>query len=336
MRHIAKLKNQAGFTLVELALVMAITGVVLGAAIGFAIPLMETANQLSTVEKMKKVESALALYAVQNYRVPCPAVPIRTTTNPIPNGFGYERNNGSPHPSRCGDSANALRGIVPFKTLGLPEDIVKDAWGNYFTYAINPFFALPPSTTAASIHARCRTKEWLYKITEAPRYKSRNAAKAGFCCPGKPAPTLYDFNSNLYVRDDTGNDVLFRSRNYDMTGVNEVGIINGFASGYEDFDNPTAYVPVEETPVGVVYVLISHGKNGSRTAFNGRVNSRDFVPSSATSPCEAENANDNTGDRIYRDCELAEDVSVNPNDDITLWRTQDMMFASEGQSCATP
>ena len=339
--------NQKGFTLVEIALVMAIIGVITAASIRFAVPLIETANHLSTTEKMNKVAEALALYAVENNRIPCPAVPVTTTANPFSDGFGYEQNNGTAQPaaaSRCGTASNALRGIVPFKTLEIPEDFIKDAWGNYFTYAVSPAFTLPTSAGSGSVHARCRTREWFYQLTRSPTYRHRNPAKAAFCCPGDTVSTA-GTTSNLIVRDNANNDVLFRSRNRPMTGSNEVGsasalipnVYNDMADpGYNPSSNPDRFIPVSWTPLGVAYVLVSHGRNGANTGFNGTANIRGTIPSSATSPCEEENANDATGDRIYRDCELSEDTATNANDDLTLWRTQDMIFASEGQSCATP
>lgn len=331
--------SQKGFTLVEIALVMAIIGVITGASVRFALPLMETANHLSTTEKMNKISEALSLYAVENNRVPCPAIPIDTTNNPFAGGFGFEQNNGTEQPlaaSRCGASATSWRGIVPFKTLGLSEEMIRDAWGNYFTYAVSPAFTLPTQSGMTAVHARCRTREWFYQTSDSPSYRHRNPAKASFCCPGDTVSNTA-MATNLIVRDTANNDVLFRSRNRSMSGTNEVGAANGTSPVvYEDMDDPEEFVPIDQTPLGVVFVLVSHGKNGAGTGFNGTSNTRGSVPVAATHACEEENANDATGDRIYRDCEIAEDASANANDDYTLWRTQDMMFASEGQSCATP
>lgn len=334
--------SQKGFTLLEMALVMGIIGVVAVASVKFAIPLVETANHLSTTEKMKKIDTALSLYAIENNRVPCPAIPLTTTSNPFSEGFGYEQNNGTAQPnptSLCGSSPAAFRGIVPFKTLGLSEDIAKDAWGNYFTYATSPFFAQPVSQLAQNVHARCRTTEWYYKTAEggsptSSQYRHRNPAKAAFCCSATPPGGLFNFN--LFVRDDNNQNVLSRDRNYAMANTGEVASAVSSTANIYNLADPARYVPIDQTPLGIVFVLISHGKNGASAAFNVNTGVREIVPSATTNPCEEENADDATGDRIYRDCELSEDTETNANDDFTLWRTQDMMFASEGQSCATP
>lgn len=334
MIHASTSSSQKGFTLLEMSIVVAIVGLITVVSIRIALPLLDMAHRMETTEKMKKIQEALAVYAVQNYRIPCPGVPVETTANPVSNGFGYEKNNGIALPnaaSRCGTNpAIDWRGIVPFKTLGIPSDTIRDAWGNYFTYAVSPAFTLPSAGAQTSVQANCRTREWFYMTSDAstPTYKSRNAAKAGFCCPGDG---VMGSSTNLRIRDSSNQETPYRSRIRNMAS-------NEAASVDTPYQNFTAYVPIEQTPVGVVYTIVSHGPNGGATAFDGISNSRSIIPSATTNICENSNADETSegGSRTYRDCLIAEDVDMNQNDDIVVWQTQDMIFASENQSCAVP
>lgn len=334
MRKLFAPNSQNGFTLVEMAIVLLIVGVITVACIRMALPLLDMARRMETTEKIEKIQEALALYAIQNYRIPCPGDPVENTANPFSNGFGFEKNNGIALPnaaSRCGiGAATAWRGVVPFETLGIPRDMARDAWGNYFTYAVSPAFTLPSAAAQTSVQARCRTREWFYMTadTSTPTYKSRNAPKAGFCCPGDG---VMGSATNLRIRDGANQTIPYRSRIRNMA-ANEAASVD---TPYQNFNS---YVPLEETPVGIAYVIVSHGPNGAATAFDGLSDSRSEIPSSSTRVCENQNADESSesGSRTYRDCPIAEDVVTNLNDDIVAWQTQDMIFASENQSCAVP
>ena len=116
----------AGFTRVEVAIVIGIFGLLTVAAIQYAMPLFTRAREIETMEKMARIERAVAAYAVKNMRVPCPAVPNRGTTNPP---YGFERGSGAngDQIGSCAGAANAT-GLVPFATLGLSEDDVIDGY----------------------------------------------------------------------------------------------------------------------------------------------------------------------------------------------------------------
>src|SRR5579871_1685853 len=90
---------------------------------------------------MANIARALDDYAAQNLRVPCPAIPDIKSTNPP---FGFEagsRTSGNSVPTDCGADPARWEGIVPFRTLNIPADWIKDAAGYYITYAISPAFS---------------------------------------------------------------------------------------------------------------------------------------------------------------------------------------------------
>lgn len=325
--------NQRGFTLIELAIVIGITGVILVMAAGFALPLMQTAKRIETEEKIEKVSRALAFYAIRNNRLPCPAVPDRGTGNPP---FGYERGSGAAGnaiPDDCGMTRTDWNGIVPFATIGLTESDVTDGYGNPFTYGVSPAFAQDTSEDL-DVHPRCRTREWFYQDGEdVDDLLPKNPAKARFCCPGE---NPYAPGTDIIVRDAADNSVLSFVREADEADnplPNPSRSMTG--NSYDPADQPFAlepnvFVSLTDRPVAVNYVLVSHGENG-RGAFTP-VNGGQRPGVAGT--LEEENHN---LDNVYRDIMDADNLPAGQEfDDIVLWRTQDLIFAENKQSCVVP
>jgi prepilin-type N-terminal cleavage/methylation domain-containing protein len=118
-----------GFTLVELAMVLMIVGLLLG---GLIVPLsaqMEQRRATETQKSLEEIREALVGYAVINGQFPCPADPT------IPTGGA---NAGTPRAGTPPCTASNSTGVVPWVTLGVNET---DAWGNRFTYRLTPEFA---------------------------------------------------------------------------------------------------------------------------------------------------------------------------------------------------
>jgi prepilin-type N-terminal cleavage/methylation domain-containing protein len=118
-----------GFTLVELAVVLAIIGLVLGALM---VPLSTQIDQNRINETQKQLDvirEALLGFAVANGRLPCPATP--GTANTVA-GAGTE--------ARAAGACTLAgsEGVLPWATLGISET---DAWQGRFTYRVTPAFA---------------------------------------------------------------------------------------------------------------------------------------------------------------------------------------------------
>ena len=125
------MRRARGFTLVELAVALAVIGLLLGMLI---VPLNAQIDQQRINDARKQlalVNEALVGFAVANGRLPCPATPGTANTTA---GAGTENKPGA----ACG----ITHGVVPWATLGLPET---DPWGWRFTYRVTGEFANDPA-----------------------------------------------------------------------------------------------------------------------------------------------------------------------------------------------
>lgn len=116
-----------GFTLIEVALVLLITGLLLG---GLLMPFsarMASQQRQATQAQLDEAREALLGYVLATGRLPCPADPALASTQ---KGAGVAR-----IPPCTG---NLSSGVLPWATLGLRET---DAWGNRLSYRVSSDFA---------------------------------------------------------------------------------------------------------------------------------------------------------------------------------------------------
>lgn len=120
-------KNISGFSLVEMAIVLAIIALLLGGLLPTLSAQRESQRISETRKQLDEIQQALVGYAIINGRLPCPADPAITAGQ---TGAGIERT----PPCTGGNST----GVLPWATLGVNET---DAWGNRYTYRVSSDFA---------------------------------------------------------------------------------------------------------------------------------------------------------------------------------------------------
>lgn len=151
-------EKKSGFTLIELALVLAILSLVVAGIAQVAGQTIrhKKADEIKT--KMGAIEMALYDFRQRNGRLPCPADGTLAVSN---QNFGQETipagdcTNGSTYTSghspgnaqsanffdgtsKAGSPNNyTVAGIVPVRALGLPDDDAFDPWGGAFFYVVD-------------------------------------------------------------------------------------------------------------------------------------------------------------------------------------------------------
>ena len=127
------MKNVNGFSLVEMAIVLVIVGLLLGGGLTIFTTQQELRHVQETTALLNEARDALIGFAITNGRLPCPA-PATTATGAA--GAGLE-----PTPILAGGCANNA-GVLPWATLGINET---DAWGNRYTYRVTQGFTATAS-----------------------------------------------------------------------------------------------------------------------------------------------------------------------------------------------
>ncbi|MBU6474808.1 MAG: type II secretion system protein [Alphaproteobacteria bacterium] len=146
----------AGFTLLEVAIVLIIGGLLIAAAASMLLSYMKESRIITTQSRMTEIDNALIAYLTINNALPCPAsfTDTQDTTT-----FGRELTDTTAYSGAnadCYQNAGAATGTfrttgrisgtnttgyivigaVPVRTLNLPDTDIADAWGDRFTYAV--------------------------------------------------------------------------------------------------------------------------------------------------------------------------------------------------------
>lgn len=131
-----------GFTLAETAVVMAILGLVLPMIWAAVSARLAQSKIDASKTNMEAIKQALQRYVAQTGRMPCPAAVNLPPTAPA---FGTERvpvanNNpcaGAGVTTIGAPPLRSYRGLVPWRTLGLPESTALDGYDRYITYYVS-------------------------------------------------------------------------------------------------------------------------------------------------------------------------------------------------------
>ncbi|NYE60474.1 prepilin-type N-terminal cleavage/methylation domain-containing protein [Duganella sp. 1224] len=120
MNHRTTRRRQSGFTLVEIAIVLLIVGLMIGGLMAPLSSQIEQRHVTDTKRAMEEAREALFGFALRNGYLPCPAI---SSTN------GLE--------DRVGNLCNKRYGYLPWATLGVGR---LDGWGRLMGYSVTPAF----------------------------------------------------------------------------------------------------------------------------------------------------------------------------------------------------
>ena len=129
--------HKHGFTLVEIAIVIFILGLMIAGLVGPFEVQMEARYRRETLDMMNDAADALYGYALTNRRLPCRDSDGDGLPNP-------------PYDSTIKANATCTpdNGFLPWSKLGVSQG---DAWGNRFTYqVVNPTYTWPAQDTACN------------------------------------------------------------------------------------------------------------------------------------------------------------------------------------------
>ncbi|MGZ5572881.1 MAG: type II secretion system protein [Usitatibacter sp.] len=151
------MRKSRGFTLIEIAFVLVIVGMIVALFASVTSTLLASQRRQATTAHLAAVDAALVQFVVQNQRLPCPAAGTRpSVTDPL---AGTEN-------SPC--ALSQATGVVPWKALGMAEQDATDGWGRRLTYRVastltavngmNMYWcdpAAPPGGAVAACVANC-------------------------------------------------------------------------------------------------------------------------------------------------------------------------------------
>ncbi len=140
--------RQSGFTLLEMAITLAIAGILLSGLIITLSAQQESSREAETRRYLAQAREALYGFAMSNGRLPCPAV--STIASGAANA-GVER---APTATGCTGGGAAVGGVLPWATLGLSET---DAYGSRLSYRVDPTFARTATPARPTNQYGCAT-----------------------------------------------------------------------------------------------------------------------------------------------------------------------------------
>jgi prepilin-type N-terminal cleavage/methylation domain-containing protein len=141
--------NNFGFSLVEMSVVLLIISTILGSVIILTNQSQTKSKYQQTIDKIKVIDQTLIKYAMKSGELPCPA-PRTTALTDVTFGVATTTCNTtltSPADDGIGKDVGQVRiGVVPIRTLGLPDSYMFDAWGMRITYAVDKNLAIDDTT----------------------------------------------------------------------------------------------------------------------------------------------------------------------------------------------
>lgn len=117
-------KYLPGFSLIEVAIVLCIIGVISGLGFPFLNHYVKQKKALVTEDHLSTIIHSLSAFIMTHKRLPCPADPKASVSEK-----GTEQES-------CHFKKSFI-GIVPYRSLGIPEKMAQDGYNNWISYSVN-------------------------------------------------------------------------------------------------------------------------------------------------------------------------------------------------------
>jgi prepilin-type N-terminal cleavage/methylation domain-containing protein len=146
-----KQNHRNGFSLIELCIVMMISGLLLSGFLHVQSASQQKQRYDTTKMRLRDIRTALTLYVVTRGHLPCPASPSGdySADQCADSGAGPGKDVGryNINPTRMPTSPldEVWTGIIPMQELRFDREQIQDGWGNRFTYAVSRRLTLPSS-----------------------------------------------------------------------------------------------------------------------------------------------------------------------------------------------
>ncbi len=131
----------AGFSLLELSVVLLILSTIIGVGVSYVGLSVEKAQRDTTTQRMRAIQKALLDHRRAFHAIPCPSDITLAVTN---TAFGRGDIQENPEDPCDGatympnyQSGNNWVGGIPVRTLKLPDEYAFDGWGRRFTYVVD-------------------------------------------------------------------------------------------------------------------------------------------------------------------------------------------------------
>lgn len=129
-------KSSNGYSLIELSISLTIIALLITGGLGIVSKTSEAKRYRITSENIRKIEEALAAFEGTNMFLPCPAQGLSIESNAA---FGVAA---SYDTTTHGCSISSVSGVidqtgmVPVRTLNIPDSLAYDGWGHKLTYRL--------------------------------------------------------------------------------------------------------------------------------------------------------------------------------------------------------
>jgi len=282
-----------GFSLLELAIVMLIGGMMMSSLISLMNSVASNSKSRANIDKLNSVKLSFTQFFQKNNRLPCPANPTLDSTNPqygvesinqstglcdytltlqgvsIDAGFKNHILSGSKITRLGVDQVSyamqdtikhkIIFGTIPFKTLGVSQNYMYDEYNNKITYitaqgyATNRFISTSPMYKKMS-WTRIALPSKFYQTKQiCSMVETQSSLNDNICTEIISSNCLSATDENPLIINTLVADGFYRNDSGIHSGDT---IINTCRMDLQDYSKN--YITREN----LAYALISHGKNG--------------------------------------------------------------------------